>query len=124
MWKQKKTGRPQRAAAGIILLMSALFCVLLSVRVALAQFNLSVFQKAGASEEQQSNDRYECHRIAVDKTDFDPAVSTPDEIPPMRAQEKAELKARQAVERRKQQIEYNEALESCMKKRGYTIAEH
>ena len=90
----------------------------------LAQLDLSVFQKEGASEEQQSKDRYECHRVAVQRTGFDPAIAPPDDYPPMRAEEKAELKAQQAVEWRKQQLQYNEALSSCMKKRGYTIAEH
>lgn len=124
MGKGTKTGRPPRVAAGVALLTSALVCAALAVGIALAQLDLSVFQKEGTSEEQQSKDRYDCHRTAVEKTGFDPAVPPPDDIPPMRAKEESELKARQAVERRKQQVLYNEALRNCMEKRGYTIAEH
>lgn len=95
-----------------------------SVQRALAQLDLSVFQKEGASEEEQSKDRYECHRFAVQVTGFDPAVRPPDVSPPMRPKDEAELKAHQAVERRKQQMKYNDALSQCMKGRGYTIVEH
>ncbi len=89
-----------------------------------AQLDLSVFRKKGASEEEQSKDRYECHRFAVQVTGFDPAVRPSDDSPPMRPKDAAELKAQETVERRKQQMKYNDALSQCMKGRGYTIAEH
>jgi hypothetical protein len=105
-----------------------LACAILLVgwpfRGAHAQFDLSVFQKKGVSEEEQSKDRYECHRVAVQRTGFDPSVRPPDDLPPMRPKEKAELQAQQAVGWRKQQAQYNQALRSCMEGRGYSIAEH
>ena len=33
---------------------------------------LFIYPKQGQSEQQQANDRYDCHRWAVDQTDFDP----------------------------------------------------
>ena len=42
----------------------------------------------------------------------------------MRAEEKKELEAQQFVERRKQQLLYNDALKRCMAERGYTIIDH
>ncbi len=110
--------------AEIILLMCLLIGAGVSAPVAFAQLDLSVFQKEGVGEEQQSKDRYECHRLAVERTGFDPAIRPPDDNPPMRPEEKKELEARQSVEWRKQHIKYNDALKRCMKSRGYTIADH
>ena len=42
----------------------------------------------------------------------------------MRAEEKKELEAQQFVERRKQQMLYDDALKRCMTERGYTIIDH
>ena len=92
--------------------------------VAVAQLDLSVFQKQDTSEEQQSKDRYDCHRNAVQLSGFDPGIRPEDDDPPMMPEERAELKARRAVERRKQQLKYNDALKRCMKNRGYAIADH
>ena len=119
----ERTRRRVNVAVGV-LLTCALVSVGPSAQRVLAQLDLSVFQKEGASEEQQSKDRYECHRVAVQRTGFDPAIPPPDDYPPVRSEEKAELKAQQAVEWRKQQLQYNEALSSCMKRRGYTLADH
>jgi hypothetical protein len=110
--------------AGIVLLASSLVCVGAWAGSALAQLDLSVFQKEGAGEEEQSKDRYECHTRAVQRTGFDPAVHLPDDAPPMRPTEKKELEAQQSVERRKQQLLYNDALRRCMTERGYTIVDH
>ena len=44
--------------------------------------------------------------------------------PMMSAQEKRELEAEQFVERRKQQMLYDDALKRCMTERGYTIIDH
>lgn len=106
------------------LLACALLLACLPFGIALAQLDLSVFQKEGASEEEQSKDRHECHRVAVQRTGFDPSIRPPDDFPPMRPGEKAELQAQQAVEWRKQHVQYNQALSSCMERRGYRIAEH
>lgn len=119
-----KSGRRGLTAVVGLLLTGILILAGPSVRDLPAQLDLSVFQKEGVTEEQQSKDRYECHRVAVQRTGFDPALPPPDDYPPMRANEKAELKAQQAVEWRKQQLQYNEALRTCMERRGYTITEH
>lgn len=39
--------------------------------------DLYVYPTKGQSEEQQKTDRYECHRWAVDKTNFDPTAGLP-----------------------------------------------
>ena len=88
------------------------------------QLDLSVFQKEGASQEQESKDRYECHTRAVQRTGFDPAIRPPDDAPPMRPEDEKELKALKAVEWRKQQLGYNDVLKRCMKSHGYAIADH
>lgn len=123
MIETKRKRRRLTVAVGL-LLMCALIFVGPFARMVPAQLDLSVFQKEGTSEEQQSKDRYECHRVAVQRTGFDPAIPPPDDYPPMRSKEKAELKAQQAVEWRKQQLQYNEALRNCMNRRGYTLADH
>jgi len=42
---------------------------------AAASDDLYIYPKKGQSEEQQSTDRYECHRWAADQTGFDPTKS-------------------------------------------------
>ena len=119
--KKHSTGR---RLAGVVLLLFTLVCVGSCRKAPSTQLDLSVFQKAGASQEQESKDRFECHTRAVQRTGFDPAIRPPEDTSPMRAEEKNELKAQQAVERRKQQLKYNEALQRCMAERGYTIIDH
>jgi hypothetical protein len=119
--KKYTTGR---RLAGVVLLASTLVCVGSCRKAASTQLDLSVFQKEGAGKEQESKDRFECHTRAVQRTGFDPAVRPPDDTSPMRTEEKNELKAQQAVERRKQQVKYNDALQRCMAERGYTIIDH
>jgi hypothetical protein len=105
-------------------LASALLLQGLPFGIALADLDLSVFQKEGASEEEKSKDRYECHRVAVRKSGFDPGVKPPNDSQGGTRAEKAEMQAEQEVERRRQQVKYNQALSSCMERRGYRIAEH
>ena len=125
MLRQTKWTAGGPVIAGIVLLAAALIFAGPSLRVVLAQLDLSVFQKEGTSEEQQSKDRYDCHRVAAQKTGFDPGIRPPDDTPPgMNKEEKAAFKAEQSVEWRKGQLKYNEALSSCMEKRGYTMVDH
>ena len=120
--KQASTGE---VVAGIVVFASTLFFAGPWARPVFAQLDLSVFQKEGTSEEQKSKDRYECHRLAVESTDFDPGVRPPADTPPgLTRDEKAAFSAEQSVEWRKGQLEYNEALSSCMAKRGYTLIDH
>jgi hypothetical protein len=113
-----------RRLAGVVLLVSTLLLVGSCRKAPSTQLDLSVFQKEGAGKEQESKDRFECHTRAVQRTGFDPAIRPPEDTSPMRAEEKNELQAHQAVERRKQQLKYNEALQRCMAERGYTIIDH
>jgi hypothetical protein len=110
--------------AGIILLAAALFCVGSCRKAPSTQLDLSVFQKEGVGKEQESKDRFECHMRAVQRTGFDPAIHPPEDTSPMRSEERKELEAKQFVERRKQQVLYDDALKRCMTERGYTIIDH
>ena len=120
----EKRTRKWRAASVGALLAFTLVCVGSCRKAPPMQLDLSVFQKEGASQEQESKDRYECHTRAVQRTGFDPAIRPPDDPSQMRAQEKRELEAEQFVERRKQQMLYDDALKRCMTERGYTIIDH
>ena len=113
-----------RRLAGVVLLVSTLVFVGSCRKAPSTQLDLSVFQKEGAGKEQESKDRFECHTRAVQRTGFDPAIRPPEDPSPMRAEEKKELEAQQFVERRKQQLLYNDALKRCMAERGYTIIDH
>jgi hypothetical protein len=125
MLSQRKQAETGSAIGRTVLLAIALILSGTWVTVALAQLDLSVFQKEGASEEQKSKDRYECHRLAILRTEFDPGAPPPKDTPPgLGREEKAAFKAQQSVEWRKGQVKYNEALSSCMKKRGYTMVDH
>jgi hypothetical protein len=121
--RRKRTKTWLKMVVGV-LLMSALLLFGSTVRDVPAQLDLSVFQKEGVSEEEQSKDRYECHTHAVQRTGFDPAVRPPDDAPPMSGKEKSVYRANQSVEWRKQQLRYNDALKRCMTERGYRIDEH
>ena len=120
----RKRTRKWRVASVGALLVFTLVCVGSCRKTPSTQLDLSVFQKVGASQEQESKDRFECHTRAVQRTGFDPAIRPPDDPSPMRAQEKKELEAQQFVERRKQQMLYDDALKRCMTERGYTIMDH
>lgn len=61
---------------------------------------LYVYPAQGQSEQQQADDRYECHRWAVDQTQYDPTDSDYD------AQRRSE---------------YTRAITACLTGRGYTV---
>jgi hypothetical protein len=64
-----------------------------------------VYPRKGQSEEQQAKDRYECHKWAVDQTNYDPTM-IPSGIP-----------ADQIMQKRS---DYQRAMASCLDGRGYT----
>jgi hypothetical protein len=68
--------------------------------------SLFVYPKNGQSAEQQSTDRYECHRWAVDQAGFDPTRAgggvAPDDVSQKRAG-------------------YARATTACLEGRGYTV---
>jgi hypothetical protein len=61
-----------------------------------------VYPAQGQSEEQVDQDRYECHRWAMDESDFDPT----------RSQQQSGA----------DQDRYNRALSACLSGRGYTVS--
>lgn len=67
---------------------------------------LFVYPKLGQTEQQQSNDRYDCHRWAVDQTDFDP--TEPGGGVPV-----GETAAKRA--------DYHRATKACLEARGYSV---
>lgn len=64
---------------------------------------LFVYPNQGQSEEQQANDRYECHRWAVHETGVDPSLEEMEEIHPDDRQD------------------YRRAISACLEGRGYTV---
>ena len=66
---------------------------------------LFIYPRKGQSEKQQSDDRYQCHRWAVDQTNFDPTQ------PPGTAE----------TETSKKYAEYRRAMGACLDARGYTV---
>jgi len=67
---------------------------------------LFVYPKQGQSEQQMANDRYECHRWAVDQTGFDP--SQPD----------SGIAQSQLAEKR---ADYQRATKACLEAREYSV---
>lgn len=67
---------------------------------------LFVYPKQGQSEQQQANDRYDCHRWAVDQTDFDPT------------QPGGGVPASQSAGKR---ADYQRATKACLEARGYSV---
>ncbi len=65
-----------------------------------------VYPRLGQSEKQQADDRYECHRWAVDQTDFDPTQ------PPG---------ATSAGAKTEKRADYQRAMGACLDGRGYTV---
>jgi len=65
-----------------------------------------VYPRLGQSEKQQSDDRYACHRWAVDQTGFDPTQ------PPGTTPEGARTEKR---------ADYQRAMGACLDGRGYTV---
>ena len=62
--------------------------------------DLYIYPAQGQSEQQQADDRYECHRWAVSETDYDPIDDEYD----------ADLRE-----------DYLRALTACLTGRGYTV---
>lgn len=68
--------------------------------------SLFVYPRQGQSDAQIANDRYECHRWAVDETGFDP--SNPD----------SRLAQSDLAEKR---ADYNRATKACLEAREYSV---
>jgi Family of unknown function (DUF6515) len=67
---------------------------------------LFIYPRQGQSEKQQSEDRYECHRWAVNQTQYDP-TQPPGNVSDPRASQK--------------RAEYDRAMGACLDGRGYTV---
>lgn len=67
---------------------------------------LFVYPKLGQSEQQQANDRYECHRWAVEQTDFDPTL-------PGGGVPESQIASKRA--------DYQRATKACLEARGYSV---
>jgi hypothetical protein len=65
-----------------------------------------VYPRKGQSEQKQADDRYECHRFAVNQTGFDPTKP------------RADLNAAQLSQKRG---DYQRASAACLDGRGYTV---
>jgi hypothetical protein len=68
--------------------------------------DLFIYPKNGQSEEQQSTDKYECHKWAHDQSGFDPTQSGGGVAPEQNASARAA---------------YNRAMGACLEGRGYTV---
>jgi hypothetical protein len=63
-----------------------------------------IYPRNGQSEKQQANDRYECHKWAVDQTSYDPTNISG-------------IPADQIMQKRS---DYQRAMAACLDSRGYT----
>ena len=64
-----------------------------------------IYPRKGQSEKQQADDRYECHKWAVDQTNYDPTRNP------------SGITADQIMQKR---ADYQQAMASCLDARGYT----
>jgi hypothetical protein len=68
--------------------------------------DLYIYPQSGQTEEQQSNDKYECHKWASSQAGFDPTQSlggvSPDQVAAKRA-------------------DYQRAIRACLEGRGYSV---
>jgi hypothetical protein len=71
----------------------------------IADEKMFIYPRNGQSEEQQAKDRYECHKLASEQTNYDP-TKFPSEIP-----------ADQIMNAR---ADYQRAMAACLDSRGYT----
>jgi Family of unknown function (DUF6515) len=76
------------------------------VEAPVPQERLFIYPRQGQSEKQQADDRYECHRWAVNQTHYDP-TQPPGSAPGAQASQKG--------------AEYNRAMGACLDARGYTV---
>jgi hypothetical protein len=67
---------------------------------------LFIYPRKGQSEKKQADDRYECHRWAVDQTRYDP-TRPPGSVPEDQSNQK--------------RMEYNRAMGACLDAREYTV---
>jgi hypothetical protein len=67
---------------------------------------LFIYPQSGQSEQQQSNDKYECHRWASSQTGFDPTQSAGGVSPDQMAAKRAD---------------YQRAMRACLEGRGYSV---
>ena len=67
---------------------------------------LFIYPRKGQSEKQQSDDRYECHRWAVDQAHHDP-TQPPGSVPDDQVT--------------KERADYRRAMGACLDARGYTV---
>ncbi len=67
---------------------------------------LFIYPKQGQSQEQQDNDRYECHRWSVGQTGFDPTQPGGNVS---------------AAENAGKHVEYQRAMKACLEARGYSV---
>ncbi|MBN1470892.1 MAG: hypothetical protein JW925_03860 [Syntrophaceae bacterium] len=65
-----------------------------------------IYPSKGQSQAQQDNDRYECHKWAVEQTDYDPT-----DLP-------YDLSAEDIMRQRK---DYRKAMAACLDSRGYSV---
>lgn len=65
-----------------------------------------IYPRNGQSEKQQANDRYECHRWAVDQTSYDPTQPAGNKTP---------------AESHEKRADYQRAMAACLDARGYTV---
>lgn len=73
--------------------------------VDIADDKLFIYPRKGQSQEQQDLDRYECHKWAVERTNYDPTKAPPD------------IPSDQII---KQRSDYQRAMTACLDGRGYT----
>jgi hypothetical protein len=65
-----------------------------------------IYPRMGQSEQQQADDRYACHRWAVDQTNFDPTKPLDGSSDPQKIGKRAD---------------YQRAMTACLDGRGYTV---
>jgi hypothetical protein len=68
--------------------------------------DLFIYPKNGQNENQQSTDRYECHKWASDQTGFDPSAASGGVA---------------ASQREQKRTEYRRAMTACLEARGYSV---
>jgi hypothetical protein len=67
---------------------------------------LFIYPKNGQSEQQQANDRYDCHHWAASQTGFDPTQPVPNQSTEQVAAERTD---------------YQRAMTACLEARGYSV---
>ncbi len=68
--------------------------------------DMFIYPQSGQSEEQQANDKYECHKWASSQTGFDPTQSAGGGSPDQAAAKRAD---------------YQRAMRACLEGRGYSV---